>query len=593
MGMEMRTVSRRRGYHWRDETADFQREGSTMPLKNAQYYKRSWTAGQPFSGMPIWSAVEHVPVNRLHMVVRPDLGLAALHRVLDHVVREKEAVLEAARRIQAEQVAERQTMARRHMKRQEGHLACGGCSSPQHAYADLITAVSPTTPEPVPVEDLGGDTSQSTLAYLRRQHELLHAQPPEADVAELSPFGTHASDLRKPPMAACYEGVAGLVIPRHAVVEKVEVPVLVPMPRRSSSTPSLRSRQPALRCLPPEFRDYSGRFDAARPGSRIWARDPLSGVPSLSTSRPVSRATRPASRGLASQSLRKPRLQPLLPTSDGTQPTCDSPSGFYLPSAPTADATVPPPNLATFPPAALGLPPADADDDDEDPAARDTPPVSPREGALVAARTKQASAKEAARHAELDKQQQDDKADAKLARQAKLLRQRAATREVNKRLRQVAPGEMYGSINQGIWSRNQPGEKDRLVTKRRIHAGPGQRGFWKEARDIISEGSMVAADLEAEGRGPGWERGSRTGLPVELLGEQKSEMSRLRRRRHTSDSCLPGQLLARGMLKDGQVLSAFEGLVRDDSTRALRSGRSGIARPAPRGGASTRQAGLQ
>ena len=103
---------------------------------------------------------------------------------------------------------------------------------------------------------------------------------------------------------------------------------------------------------------------------------------------------------------------------------------------------------------------------------------------------------------------------------------------------------------------------------------------------------MVAADLEAEGRGPGWERGSRTGLPVELLGEQKQEMSRLRRRRHSSDG-LPGQLLARGMLKDGQVLSAFEGLVRDDSTRALRSGRSGIARPAPRGGASTRQAGLQ
>ena len=582
--MDVRTVSRRRTYHVRDDAADFQRDGSTLPLKNAQFYKRSWTAGQPFSSMPIWSAVEHVPAKARQLVTRPDLGLAAMHRVLDHVVREKEAALETARRVQAEQYAQRQVMARRHMKRHEDHLACGGYVSPQHAYADLITAVSPTPPEPVVVEDLGGDTSMSTLAYLRRQHEQFHAKPVEADVSELSPFGTHASDLRKPPMAACYEGLEGLVIPRHAVVEKVAVPVA--LPRRSSSTTTLRRKQPALRCLPPEFRDYSGRFAGERPGSRIWARDPLGGVPSLSTSRPVSRATRPASRSLASL-LRQPRTQPLLPMSDGTRRTCDSLSEFRLPSAPTADATMVQ-NMATFPRAALGLPPADDadddnDDDQEDPAARDTPPVSPREGALVAARTKQARAKEAARQMELEKQQQDDEEDAKKEREARLLRQRAATREVNKKLRQLVPGEMYGSIDQGTWSRDDPGEKYRLVTKRRMRAGPGQRGFWKEARDIISEGSMVAADLEAEGRGLGWRRGSMTGLPVELLGLQKPEMSRLRRRRRSSDG-LPGQLLARGMLKDGQVLSAFEGLVRDDSTRALRSCRGGIARPARRGG---------
>lgn len=276
-----------------------------------------------------------------------------------------------------------------------------------------------------------------------------------------------------------------------------------------------------MRCLPSELRDFSGIFDKERPGSRIWAHDPLRSVPSLSSSRPLSSLpspslSRPASRvsGPVSQhGMLDPPYRSSRPASQHGMPfgVCpppsvgSSPSGRLLLSTPLprdwsmAMEEAPPSRYetllsrpASLPPVqALGPlldprdgsgmqalarpadapptpppPPPDArsdttDDDDHlegDPAACDTPPVSPREAALCAAREKAFWAKEALRKAEETSKAEDDAADAKLARQARLLRQRAATREVNKKLKQLLPGEMYGAIDQGgaAWPKRPP-----------------------------------------------------------------------------------------------------------------------------------------
>jgi hypothetical protein len=55
----------------------------TEPLaKTTQYYKRAWTTGTPFSGVPAWGDLSHVPPSRRRHVARPDLALSAMTRIL-------------------------------------------------------------------------------------------------------------------------------------------------------------------------------------------------------------------------------------------------------------------------------------------------------------------------------------------------------------------------------------------------------------------------------------------------------------------------------------------------------------------------------
>ena len=70
---------------WIDPETDVVRSAETgrEPLaKTAAFYKRSWTSGTPFSVIPSWGDLSHVPPSRRELVARPDLALAAMRRIL-------------------------------------------------------------------------------------------------------------------------------------------------------------------------------------------------------------------------------------------------------------------------------------------------------------------------------------------------------------------------------------------------------------------------------------------------------------------------------------------------------------------------------
>lgn len=50
--------------------------------KTMSYYKRSWVTGTPYSAIPSWGDLSHMPPSRRELVARPDLALAAMRRIL-------------------------------------------------------------------------------------------------------------------------------------------------------------------------------------------------------------------------------------------------------------------------------------------------------------------------------------------------------------------------------------------------------------------------------------------------------------------------------------------------------------------------------
>ena len=64
-------------------------QSGTLPLKNGNFYKRSWTAGCPYSSTPVWGDLDHVPEAKRWLLTRPDLGLAAMQHVLSQVSKEQ------------------------------------------------------------------------------------------------------------------------------------------------------------------------------------------------------------------------------------------------------------------------------------------------------------------------------------------------------------------------------------------------------------------------------------------------------------------------------------------------------------------------
>ena len=202
-------------YSWKDPENNFQ-EGE-MPIKNNAYYKRSWTAGSPYSSTHIWNDMDHVPEKKRFLIVRPDLSLVAQQRILDKVAQEQMASLEHRQQQQERRTELLEKTARRHIERHERHHALGADGPPQHTFYDHLTnPAPPLSPPPEEEEDLGGETTPQTLEYLRRQRAAHLAPPPTADVAQLSPFSGRQSALRKPPLSATYEGVEALLVPQRA-----------------------------------------------------------------------------------------------------------------------------------------------------------------------------------------------------------------------------------------------------------------------------------------------------------------------------------------------------------------------------------------
>ena len=94
-------------------------------LKTTSYYKRSWTSGTPFSTQPSWADLSHLPPEKRDMIVRPDLAMVAMERILHRVEGELSAE-EYHRESQRQRREERLEQLRsRHERRDEQQRKLG------------------------------------------------------------------------------------------------------------------------------------------------------------------------------------------------------------------------------------------------------------------------------------------------------------------------------------------------------------------------------------------------------------------------------------------------------------------------------------
>ena len=135
-------VSRVVGYSTTDPKTTFVRGKHT--LKNGSYYKRSWTSGSPYSSVPIWLDMDHCPPQQREFVVRPDLALTAMQRILSRI--EKEDVMKAT----TKRIATRSAV---------------GLALALMAFASLSFVPSPAAAQGVPTACAKRDALLSQLAH--------------------------------------------------------------------------------------------------------------------------------------------------------------------------------------------------------------------------------------------------------------------------------------------------------------------------------------------------------------------------------------------------------------------------------------------
>ena len=376
----LRTPSRAHAFSRADPEMSFQDD--IVPLTSTDYFNRSWTGGPPtHPETPAWEHKQRVPEKKRLK------ALAAQQHVLDMLAQQQATERQHKQHEQALRQERRESIATRHIARHERHLQMGGHALSQHRLYDQLTR-SPSPPPPPPPaepEELLGETSQETLAYLRRQ------------CAELIVSRSSPSLSRS------------LFSPQHALGPRPSTtsgPLSLPPSRRppplslpcSPSTGTIGSlpRSPSigtrgsLPCSP-----STGARGAQQ---QRW----LHSLPSPLTG-PTTRPTKPRVLSLPLSPGESPYAPfsralfpqfPQFPRPPQTAPAATSRAhgGAPLAAAAAAAAAV---AAATLPlPASHVLPPglghfAEGDEDtkpDEmelDPAARDTPPPSPREAARM------------------------------------------------------------------------------------------------------------------------------------------------------------------------------------------------------------------
>ena len=81
------------GYTWADPATQLvSGETGQEPMeKNSVYFRRNWSTGTPFSSLPAWADMDHLPPSQRELVARPDLAFTAMKRILHKVERDMKA----------------------------------------------------------------------------------------------------------------------------------------------------------------------------------------------------------------------------------------------------------------------------------------------------------------------------------------------------------------------------------------------------------------------------------------------------------------------------------------------------------------------
>ena len=108
-------------------------ETGTQPLAKTASFYNSFKSGKPFSSIPSWADVSHMPPSRRALIARPDLALDAMRRILSRVDKE----LSDAASLEDDQQQRREmrldALRTRHEQRHEAQRRIG-VLPPTHAY---------------------------------------------------------------------------------------------------------------------------------------------------------------------------------------------------------------------------------------------------------------------------------------------------------------------------------------------------------------------------------------------------------------------------------------------------------------------------
>lgn len=290
-------------------------ETGREPLaKTAAYYRRSWSTGSPFSSMPSWNDLSHLPPSRRELIARPDLALVAMKRILGRV--EGELEQEAAQREQL-RLRREDRLARIRLRHGERHEAQRklGVVPPTHSLGSALEQRRQLQGVHTATGIVEGDCADPTLDSFSNDAGIasrragaavtqqLQRPMSHAGLTILDEDGAEAAGLRgcsptcggrsspsvrkisradaSSPVAGMrsqhYSGLEGLLIPRFVTTSPT-----VPdegSPSRPGSSPASRSRSPTRTPAPLNSPTRNGPAMLQGGGEVVVARTSGSGSP--------------------------------------------------------------------------------------------------------------------------------------------------------------------------------------------------------------------------------------------------------------------------------------------------------------------------
>ncbi len=209
------------GYSWTDPTTGFVQGEHT--LKNGSYYKRNWVTGNPYSALPAWLDMDHVPPRKQEFVVRTDLALNAMQAILRRI--EAEELGELARR-QALQDKRQERLARlrqRHTLRHEAQARISAAASERNHLSRSFSSrlqLSASTPSLYETMAEEREAERAADAAVLPASPTLSASASMKILSRMAPEGGSIQQLKKAPQSTMHWGLEGLAIPKYPVLEQ-------------------------------------------------------------------------------------------------------------------------------------------------------------------------------------------------------------------------------------------------------------------------------------------------------------------------------------------------------------------------------------
>ena len=257
-------------------------ETGREPLaKTASYYKRNWCEGKPYSVMPTWADLSHVPPSRRELIARPDLALAAMRRILTKVESELVEEAENKERLRMKREDRLARIRQRHVERHEAQRKIG-IEPINHKHAKILEKRKQALLTSSSSQSLPGLVSSGSATGINGHRPAPLTMLPGSSAASLggpaSPGARsissagksrHARDQSSPMVgkrAGQVVGLEGLLIPRFQMRSPSPSDAnRESRPRSASKTPPPRSPEPP----PTLVQHWQPQYEASSPADHL------------------------------------------------------------------------------------------------------------------------------------------------------------------------------------------------------------------------------------------------------------------------------------------------------------------------------------